>query len=524
MPFSISAGVGFIALFGIAVLNGIILISFFNELKHEEGVKDIRQRVLKGTKLRLRPVILTAATDILGFFPMAFSTSAGAEVQRPLATVVIGGLFTSTFLTLIVLPVIYYIFDEMDFNFSKLLKKPQFAVFIILPLIFMGKNVTAQDKQTINLDEAIRIAIENNAGLNADRMEITRNEKLIKTSFDPGPTMLFYGNEENDFQVEDDGIVSYGLQQNISFPTVYAARGKINQQNVENSRYYYALNEFNLRKDVSQAYYQLIYQKQRLNLVNFLDSLYNEFMLAANRRFELGETGRLEKITAQSRLMEIRALKNQAEQDINFALQQLKGFLQIDQPVAVPDDSLYQVEVDVVAFADHSSEIPAVDYYQGLQELSQKQLMLEKNQLLPGFNLQYFKQTIASEPGFAGYQVGMNIPIWFRPQQGRIQSAEIQTEITSERTANYLNQLQAKHGQVTALLAKYQQYISYYESQGLDMARELIEIAESSYREGETGYLQYLQSIEQSIRIRISYLENLNQYNQAAFELKYLQL
>lgn len=111
LPFSISAGVGFIALFGIAVLNGIVLIEFLNELK-EQGVKNIRERVLKGTKMRLRPVLLTASAAALGFFPMAFSTSAGAEVQRPLATVVIGGLITATLLTLIVLPVLYTLFTK----------------------------------------------------------------------------------------------------------------------------------------------------------------------------------------------------------------------------------------------------------------------------------------------------------------------------------------------------------------------------------------------------------------------------
>ena len=111
MPFSISAGIGFIALFGIAVLNGIVLVDFFNELK-AQGEKNLRQRVIKGTSQRLRPVLLTASAAALGFLPMAFSTSAGAEVQRPLATVVIGGLITATLLTLVVLPLLYVTFEK----------------------------------------------------------------------------------------------------------------------------------------------------------------------------------------------------------------------------------------------------------------------------------------------------------------------------------------------------------------------------------------------------------------------------
>lgn len=111
MPFSISAGIGFIALFGVAVLNGIVLIGTFNQLE-KEGWKEIIPRVIEGTKIRLRPVLMTATVASFGFLPMALSYSAGAEVQRPLATVVIGGLITATFLTLFVLPLLYIIFNN----------------------------------------------------------------------------------------------------------------------------------------------------------------------------------------------------------------------------------------------------------------------------------------------------------------------------------------------------------------------------------------------------------------------------
>ena len=112
MPFSISAGVGFIALFGVAVLNGIVLIAEFNRLKNE-GETDLEKIILEGTKIRLRPVLMTAAVASLGFLPMALATSAGAEVQKPLATVVIGGLISSTLLTLIVIPCLYIYFENI---------------------------------------------------------------------------------------------------------------------------------------------------------------------------------------------------------------------------------------------------------------------------------------------------------------------------------------------------------------------------------------------------------------------------
>jgi cobalt-zinc-cadmium resistance protein CzcA len=110
LPFSISAAVGFIALFGVAVLNGLVLVSYIRKMR-EEGL-DAGEAALHGAEIRLRPVLMTALVASLGFLPMAISTSAGAEVQRPLATVVIGGLITSTLLTLLVLPAIYHWFEK----------------------------------------------------------------------------------------------------------------------------------------------------------------------------------------------------------------------------------------------------------------------------------------------------------------------------------------------------------------------------------------------------------------------------
>jgi cobalt-zinc-cadmium resistance protein CzcA len=110
MPFSISAGVGFIALFGVAVLNGVVMVSYINKLR-EDG-RSISDAVREGAETRLRPVLMTALVASLGFIPMALATSAGSEVQRPLATVVIGGLITSTLLTLLILPALYGWFES----------------------------------------------------------------------------------------------------------------------------------------------------------------------------------------------------------------------------------------------------------------------------------------------------------------------------------------------------------------------------------------------------------------------------
>ncbi|RYZ50892.1 MAG: efflux RND transporter permease subunit, partial [Sphingobacteriales bacterium] len=165
MPFSISAGVGFIALFGVAVLNGIVLIGYFNQLK-AEGVTDIKTRILQGTAVRLRPVLMTATVASLGFLPMALSNTAGAEVQKPLATVVIGGLVSATFLTLFVLPILYSWLER--WRGSTLAKR---ALGILL--LFAAPNAFAQQPApapTLSLSQALEQA-EKNPAIRAGSLE-----------------------------------------------------------------------------------------------------------------------------------------------------------------------------------------------------------------------------------------------------------------------------------------------------------------------------------------------------------------
>src|SRR5690606_31647891 len=178
MPFSISAGVGFIALFGIAVLNGIVLIEHFKELK-SQGVTDLRQRILIGTRERLRPVLLTASAAAMGFLPMALSTSAGAEVQRPLATVVVGGLFTATLLTLIVLPVLYAIFDKAPEIKNGTMRTLSISILLLaFPALSQAQTVD------LTLEQAIATALENNAGIRSAALQVEKAEELIGSSLD----------------------------------------------------------------------------------------------------------------------------------------------------------------------------------------------------------------------------------------------------------------------------------------------------------------------------------------------------
>ncbi|MEZ4805071.1 MAG: efflux RND transporter permease subunit, partial [Bacteroidia bacterium] len=211
MPFSISAGVGFIALFGVAVLNGIVLIATFNQLK-KDGETDTIKRIIMGTKIRLRPVLMTATVASLGFLPMALSHGAGAEVQKPLATVVIGGLLSATFLTLFVLPLLYLVFETLSF------KKIKPTALIVL-FGFAFSSIHAQSTGTeLNLEQAISKALQNNPSLQAQDSRVLSTQKMKKSAFElPKTSVMMQFGQYNSYHNDR----AFQVNQNIPFPTYF---------------------------------------------------------------------------------------------------------------------------------------------------------------------------------------------------------------------------------------------------------------------------------------------------------------
>src|SRR5690554_3215133 len=218
MPFSISAGVGFIALFGIAVLNGIVLIEHYKDLK-KEGHDHDDELMEKGAADRLRAVLLTAGAAAMGFLPMAVSTGAGAEVQRPLATVVIGGLVSATLLTLFVLPVLYSLFGKSKKSLRTMVMKTP-KTLTLLPLLLALPAMAQQPAQS--LDELKALAVQHNALLKSAEYEVERAAKQKGTSWDIDKTELYYNFDESNTAV-DEPLKTFGVKQTLAFPTVYTS-------------------------------------------------------------------------------------------------------------------------------------------------------------------------------------------------------------------------------------------------------------------------------------------------------------
>ena len=516
MPFSISAGVGFIALFGIAVLNGIVLIEHFKELK-KEGMKDKTELIVQGAKNRLRAVLLTAAAAALGFLPMAISTNAGAEVQRPLATVVIGGLVTATLLTLLVLPVLFSIFDSDKKRIK--LRKPNLKTLSIIISLLGFSGMAQQSPQS--LEDLQQMALENNAGLKAASLQKEEANALIGSAFSFDKTTVFYEFDENNLAINNEPLEVVGVQQGFLFPTVYFAEKNVNKRQFEMQSSQYELQKRKTEGMVAAAYYQLQFEKNRERVYKRLDSLYQNFAHAAQRRFELGETNYLEKITARAKQRQLETDYRQSREDVQIAMERLKAAVQSQDSLVVAPQTLEKLKLSLSNLQGH----PAIDYYQNRTDFFEAKRNLEKQHLLPDINLSY---SLGSNSGLSqnlyAYQIGLRIPLLFSGNASKIKASKIAAEVSQQQAEDYKIQLNSRKLQLLNEVSKYEEALQYYEMEGKSLSEEILKTANISFKNGEIDFFQYIQSLENAYEIELQYLENLNNYNQAVIALNYLIL
>jgi cobalt-zinc-cadmium resistance protein CzcA len=516
MPFSISAGIGFIALFGVAVLNGIVLIGTFNQLK-KEGWDDVIKRTIEGTKIRLRPVLMTATVASLGFLPMAISTSAGAEVQKPLATVVIGGLITATFLTLFVLPLLYIILNSKRNN----LKGPnKMKVTVIALLLSIGSMTTANAQERISIDNAINTALQSNQQVNVNKSQIEAAKFNVKTANDIPMTQVFAENE--DLRPSDKtGILKIGLTQSIAWPGLYAARKDYLKAQLKYSEMNTEVMNANIRKDVRTAYYRLWYFQDKNLLLKSLDSIYTNLFNTTQVRVKTGDVAKLDQIAADAQLKQLKAYVEQNSKEIVIQQQQLMVLLNRNEwllPTAAP---LGKLQADLY---DENNLHPVLQLQQQNVNVAAANIRVQKNSNLPGFSARVFSQRLygMSDP-FTGFSVSVGFPLFgASAYKNKVNVANKEKEV-QENLLSYQTQVMVTEKKsAVAEMEKNVALLNFYETSGLQQARDITEAASQSYRSGEISFAELSQFLTQAINIRQNYLDVLNSYNQSAIQYNYL--
>lgn len=530
MPFSISAGIGFIALFGVAVLNGIVLIGTFNQLE-KDGETDILKRVFEGTKTRLRPVLMTAAVASLGFLPMAISTGAGAEVQKPLATVVIGGLITATFLTLFVLPMLYIIFST-KLKIKNIKMKPLTTV-IILGFLLFGQTLTAQTTKTLSVEEATEIALNNNYSIKSKDLDVKVSESLKPTASEL-PKMEFNAQLGQYNSPKFDQ--SFSISQTIPFPTLFKARKELIAQEIKGKQINREITVNELAKQVRTYFYQIEYLHYNQNKLLKLDSLYQDFIRIATVRFNAGDIKKIEISTAETQKGEINLLLNQNKIYLNNAYKNLKMLLNTNDDIQIPLNKSYEpLKAEYVLDSTTIANHPTVKAFYQEMEIADKNKNVEKSQGLPEFTLGYTNQSIIGFHTLNGQEkfynagnrfsvasVGVAIPVTFGATKARIQSLEYQKQMAESNAKQQQQQLTA---QLENALNQYQQDIQqyqYYIDQALPNAEKIVKAGHLGYKTGEISYVEYLFALQTATNIQLKYLESIQQVNQSVITINSL--
>jgi len=546
MPFSISAGVGFIALFGVAVLNGIVLVASLNELA-AEGVEKVTERALRATSERFRPVLLTAAVASLGFLPMALSTSAGAEVQKPLATVVIGGLISATLLTLLVLPVLYTLFtkdgEPNPVDAARKSQKEKDAAetgapssapaFTMIALLLTAASLlqTAQAQNTlpstagqptssVSLQQALQTGLGQNLSLQAAALQTQQARALVRTGTDLPRTTVDFQYGQISGPLNDR---SFNVIQQTAFPALYAAQRRLLEGQTLTAEQQARIRRRELTQAIRSNYYQVLVSYRRIALLRRQDSLYRRAARAAQVRYQVGETNRLAHVSAEARLREVENRLLTLRSDLGVQRQQLGQLLGTGAAVAVDTAAALVAALaptDTVALSPDSN--PTLGLLRQQATVSQQQLRVEQLRRLPDLRAGYFVQSINRVGGYQVAQLGLAVPLVGGVQKARVASARIGQQVAEEQLAYATTQLVTERRTLLQQLRRAQASLQYYEQSALPQARLILDTAEKTYRAGDIEYVEYVVNTEPAWQIQENYLDQLRQYNELIISIQAL--
>jgi cobalt-zinc-cadmium resistance protein CzcA len=519
--------VGFIALFGVAVLNGIVLMSEFNRMR-DEGETDITTVIFESTRVRIRPVLMTALVASLGFLPMAISQGAGAEVQKPLATVVIGGLVSATVLTLLVLPVLYSIFEKSSFS------KKGTVGGLLLILGFAGvKPALAQERKAqLSFKESCDQAISRHPSVKAAGLLLDSRIRQKGGASEIGKFQASVQIGQNNSYFQDQSI---SLSQSFSLPPVYSRLRAQLESQVKEAGTVSELTRRMIGLDLRIAFENLYFIRQKIRYLNQMDSLYQTAERAAQLRFRKGETNQLEFALAQSQLLELRSQLKQEVGEEEIVRNQIRNLIQGEAGVdfkeeVYPIPAITEPQEEDVVKPDSNLRVRLF-----LQESVTARMgwRLEKTRLLPDFSLGYFNQTLKGIPlengGLAGYNnrfqgvaVGLQFPVWQKPIREKIRAAELLSRAREEQWKAVRMEVENEIQQVRTRIRVTRSTLEFLETSALPAAGLIRTDALRSYQTGNSGILDLNQALKRSIQIEEQMLAVRHQLVLSLIQLQFL--
>lgn len=524
MPFSISAGVGFIALFGIAVLNGIVLIEHLKHLQTTKPDENLSHLIIHGASDRLRPVMLTATAAAMGFFPMAISSGAGAEVQRPLATVVIGGLITSTMLTMIVLPLLFKLFHDEEGLKNKFVRYFKTRNFILI-FMLLAPTLTLSAQEGVRkftLNQCIDEALTNNKGLKAYEMKVEESRALVKSFFDAGKANIYYAKDQANVAENGYPLQTVGIEQTISFPSVYAISRKMRKLELSQAELELTKQHSLLVKEVSLAYYDLNFLIEKQKYYSYVDSLYNRLDKMANSQYKAGDISNLDRLNVKAKREQMALETSKINLEISNAYKRLAALIRVEGKFEIDTHTGGLVPVNAL----QRDSLPDVLQYKLQSKYFMMGSKVEKHRLLPDLSMEYFygNNRFENARPYHGFQVTLGIPLFWGSQLAKARSNRLAANVNDLMLDNRLTNLEVKYTSLSNELNRYREVIDFYNNTGKGLSEEITRSAERSYEVGEVTFYELVLSLENALKLTLDYYEAISNYNKVALEMNHLTL
>lgn len=517
LPFSISAGVGFIALFGVAVLNGILMINHFNDIRKRSQYHLCTDRIIsEGCPHLLRPVFLTGLVASLGFVPMAIATSVGAEVQRPLATVVIGGLIVSTILTLIIIPVFYRLVNSIavrQMRRKNRLSVRKASLLIVLLAAFTPAAIQAQ--QSVTLKQAVETAMTNHPRLKMAESEIERARASKGEAWDGGNTSFSYSWGQLNGADRNDNELS--VEQSLgSLLTPFYKNALANTQ-ISKGESYRDMVKKEVTAEVKRAwaYYQYafhinaMYRGQR--------ELAEQLKKSGEQRYLQGDIDLAERnmITALAADLYTRWLESSEE--LTLAGRRFTWSCYSNQPLLPADTSLAVMPIQTDGLSLSSRHL---NYFDAQVQEKKNLLKIERSRFFPELSVGYVRQKIAPLTGLNSWMVGVSFPVLFFPQRSRAKQARINLRIATWEAEDNRRQLSNKVSELQSQLVRQRERLTYYQQAAIKEAEALQNSALKKFQENETDISEFIQSLNAVREIKRGYIETVYAYNITVLELE----
>lgn len=523
MPFSISAGIGFIALFGVSVLNGIVLLTEIRRMQKFENLP-LYNAILEGCISRLRPVLMTAAVASFGFLPMALSQRAGAEVQRPLATVVIAGLISSTILTLFVLPILYQWMEKKKLKPTK----------IVSSLIIMMLPLAGMTQKPLPMQEALQVLSNQHPEILAAALEASYQETMKGTARTLPKTLAEMEGGQNEgpnFDLRVTALQSFqpiGLAaRKMDFYEAQYATALLQSQ----------LKQRDIHRMVKHLYNQYAAGDALLKAYRQLDSTIAQAVRISERRLQAGETDRMETTNLELITVQWQQEMMMMQTRLNGLAGKLTAMMRSDVLLYPAGDWSPKITDILIADAASLDSHPMVQLRE--QELKASQMNTKVEKAMNNAEWQVGVNTISvtgwqtSKDGlsetffdignrFFSGMVGLQVPIFAKGQRAKVAAASVQEKQAANRVDFEKFQLQTAYKQTLAELQGTDRQLKHFEKESLPRIEAMMQVLQRKLNAGGINYIEFNVALQKVIQTRLQYVELQRLLGEKIIDLEYL--